>query len=148
LAELNIATIIWALAWILGDQAEALTHTADSINELLQQSHPFRLKKVVIKSAAGIVPADAAQDATDVIITTCKKLSADEYYAGGTARTAYLDEKRLNDAGISLTLQQWKLQPYQQQFPATGFIPNISIIDLLANEDSKRVQQILHTKEN
>jgi hypothetical protein len=145
LATLNITTFTWALAWILGDQDHAAEHTIESINDLLQQPHPFRLKKVVVKSAAGIAPSDAAHDATDIIIATCQKLGADEYYAGGTARLAYLDEQRLNAAGIRLALQQWQLAPYRQQFPRPGFVPNISIIDLLANEDIITVQQLLRT---
>lgn len=142
LAELNIRTFIWALAWILGDRPAALTHTVDSVNTLLQHSSLFRLKKIIVKSAAGIAPSGNQHDATDVIVATCAQLGADEYYAGGTARAAYLDETRLKRAGIRLVEQEWILYPYRQQFPKVSFIPNLSIIDLLANEEVQTVQQM------
>ena len=144
-AQLNITTILWALAWILGEPDLPLhTLTVDRINELLvSKSHPFRLKRIVVVSQTDILPHGDSEDSTDWIIDSCRRLGADEYYHGGTAATAYLDFQRLTQAGIRHVQQDWTCQRYQQLFPKAGFISNLSIIDLLMNEDLERVREVL-----
>ncbi len=145
LAELNIATILWALARILGRPelpVEALT--VKDVNELLvAQPHPFRLRKIVVVSQTDVPRRGEGEDPTNWIIDSCRRLGADEYYHGGTAATAYLNLDRLTGAGIRPIQQQWTCQVYQQLHPRTGFIPNLSIIDLLMNEDRERVWEVL-----
>jgi len=141
LAELNIATIVWALAWILGKDAPHAT--VDTVNEWLTEPHPFRLQKVVVQSQTSIAPPGEGRDAMEWIIDTCKTLGATEYYHGGTASAAYLDAGRIEAAGITLVEQDWTCPPYVQQFPEDGFMPNLSIIDLVANEGVERVQTVL-----
>lgn len=150
LAELNIATILWALARILDRPdypAEELT--VERINELLAaQPHPFRLRKIVVISQTDVPPRREGQDSTDWIIESCRRLGADEYYYGGTAAVAYLDHDRLVAAGITPIQQQWTCRPYQQLHPRAGFIPNLSMIDLLMNEDRERVWEVLRGVES
>ncbi|MBI4090168.1 MAG: WbqC family protein, partial [Candidatus Kerfeldbacteria bacterium] len=110
LAELNIATIFWALAVILGRPelpAEGLS--VERLNELLNtQPHPFRLRRIVIISQTGVPPRRASDaDSTNWIIESCRRLGASEYYHGGTAAAAYLDHRRLVAAGITPIQQQW-----------------------------------------
>ncbi|MBI4089775.1 MAG: WbqC family protein, partial [Candidatus Kerfeldbacteria bacterium] len=151
LAELNIATIFWALAVILGRPellAEGLS--VERLNELLNtQPHPFRLRRIVIISQTDVPPRRASDaDSTNWIIESCRRLGANEYYHGGTAAAAYLDHRRLVAAGITPIQQQWTCLPYRQLHPRAGFIPNLSIIDLLLNEDHDRVWEVLRGPES
>lgn len=144
LAQLNIATILWALGWVLGmGQLPLEGVTLASINERLERHEAFPLRQIVLKSETPIAPPGRGRDATDWIIETCRMFGTDEYYCGGTATTAYIDAARFRAAGIRLTQQQWICQPYTQQFPKLGFIPNLSILDLLMNEDPERARAIL-----
>lgn len=145
LAQLNISTTFWALSHILGapeERPEALT--AERMNQLLGGSiHPFRLRNIVVMSETDIPARSPDQDATDWIISCTQRLGADEYYHGGTAAAAYLDEERLEKAGITAVQQLWVCQPYRQLYQRVGFLPNLSILDLLMNEDIRRVQEVL-----
>lgn len=144
IAELNTATILWALFWILGAGGDA-PHKPSlrAVNDLLSRPHPFRLRRIVVKSESGIAPPGEGRDATDWIIETCRVFGADEYYCGGTALGTYLDATRFQKAGIRLVQQYWVCQSYQQRFPHQGFVPNLSILDLLANEGCERACQVL-----
>lgn len=144
LAELTTSTILWGLAWVLGQgELRPQTMTLETINQLLSEPHPFRLKKIIVASRASIPSSDAYPDATDWIIDWCRAVGANEYYHGGTAATAYLDFSRFERANIRTVHQNWVCTPYTQLFSSVGFLPNLSIIDLLANEEHPRVVQIL-----
>jgi len=144
LAELNIRTAIWALGVISGeiDQTKAVV-TLEEVNDWLDQSKTFRLKKIVRISETSVLPSDDVRDATDWIIDMCHALGADEYYFGGTSAAAYMDFSRFKAAGIGLVQQNWVCQPYRQQFLRLGFVPNLSIIDLLMNETPRQAQAVL-----
>ncbi len=144
LADLNIRTTIWALGVISGeiDQTKTIA-PLEEVNDWLGQNNIFRLKKIVRISETSVLPSDDVRDATDWIIDMCHALGADEYYFGGTSAAAYMDFSRFKAAGIGLIQQNWICQPYRQQFPRLGFIPNLSIIDLLMNETPQRAQEIL-----
>lgn len=147
IAELNITTIFWAFARLLGDNnARPSELTIENINKLLSGAHPFRLKQVVMLSQTDITPPNQDRDANDWIIDICKRYNADEYYYGGTSASAYMDFERFRKEGINLIEQNWKCAPYSQQYKNAGFIPNLSIIDLLANEPIERAREILQTK--
>jgi len=144
LAALNIKTILWALWRILKNDRVILKQaTLQNINELLTQSHPFRLKKIIIISETGIQPPDQTKEATDWIIEMCQKFGANQYYFGGTSAQAYMDFEKFKKDKIKIVKQDWLCQPYRQQHPKAGFISNLSIIDLLFNEEAERVNQIL-----
>lgn len=145
LAELNILSTYWALSHILGSPTENPEQlTTGFINDLLvSRPHPFRLRKIVVMSETDILPRGENEDPTDWIIMCTKRLGADEYYHGGTAAAAYLDENRLRDAGIAAVQQNWICKEYRQLHPRVGFLPNLSILDLLLNENLEQVQEIL-----
>lgn len=144
LGELNTATIVWALTWILvGEPGSKENATLAAINTLLQSEQDFRVRQLELRSLLTMPQTPEEGDATDHIIATCKLFSADEYYCGGTAVTAYLDIPRLNQAGIQVVEQKWHGGEYTQQFSSLGFLPNLSILDLLMNENRETVRQIL-----
>ena len=78
------------------------------------------------------------------IIALCKEVGATEDYCGGTGATAYMDEALYKKNGIKITVQDWKCQEYHQLFTKQqGFIPNLSIIDLLMNVPTEEAVRVI-----
>ena len=69
------------------------------------------------------------------LLNICKKLGADTYISGIGGKT-YLDEKLFEKNKIILKYQNYNPIRYLQHM-SKSFIPNLSIIDLLANVGSK-----------
>lgn len=65
------------------------------------------------------------------VLELLKKIGATRYISGPAAK-AYLDEKRFKDEGIDLI---WKDYGGYPEYPQNGqpFLPNLSILDLMAN---------------
>jgi hypothetical protein len=108
-------------------------------------SAPFRVRRLVRLSQTAIAPSGPGRDATDWIIDICRHFGAEEYYYGSTSAVAYMDFDRLTSAGIRLKEQSWKCAAYTQMHARLGFMPNLSIIDLLMNETADTVKEIVHT---
>jgi hypothetical protein len=66
----------------------------------------------------------------DLVLTICKKMSADIYISGPDGRN-YLNLKDFNFAGIQVNYHDFKHPIYPQQFGE--FISHLSAIDLIAN---------------
>lgn len=73
--------------------------------------------------------------ATDRIIELCGKLHAQAYLSGAGGKD-YLEEEKLDKAGVKLIYQDFVHPVYHQQFMKDGndFISHISALDLLFNE--------------
>jgi hypothetical protein len=53
-------------------------------------------------------------------------------YVSGPNAKSYLDTKLFEESGVNVLWYKYEVQdPYQQAYP--GFIPNLSIIDLIMN---------------
>ena len=76
------------------------------------------------------------QIGTERIIELAKRFDCDTYLIYNS-ESAYVNENKLNDAGISLIAFKPELRHYRQQFEP--FIPNLSIIDLLFNLGNESV---------
>jgi hypothetical protein len=74
---------------------------------------------------------------TDRIVSICQALGATAYLTGDYAATNHLDPSQFDSSGIEVQLQGWQCPSYRQQYLATGFIPELSIVDLLFNEGEK-----------
>jgi hypothetical protein len=139
LSDLTTGSIVWGLS--------QLFETAPDLKSVVENiPHPeHRLRRIVLMSETGIVMPDkeSGRDANDWIIETCKALGATEYHFGGTSASAYMDFPRFERSGIALRQQDWKCAPYRQQFPKQGFVPNLSIIDLLMNVPPADARKIL-----
>ena len=72
---------------------------------------------------------------TERLVKVCKKLGADTYISGIGGKR-YLDEKLFEKNKIILKYQNYSPIRYLQHL-SKSFIPNLSIIDLLANVGSK-----------
>jgi hypothetical protein len=64
-------------------------------------------------------------------------LGADAYVTGAHAVEAYLDTRPFIAAGIEVAVQAWTCPSYRQRFPRAGFVPELSAVDLLANEPDR-----------
>ena len=107
------------------------------INNRLKQQNIFRLKEIRRASANRSYPLENNLTASEKIVALCREVHATEYYCGGTGFAAYLDQGIFEKYGISVTIQDWRCQEYPQLFTKQqGFIPNLSIIDLLMNVSS------------
>lgn len=143
LGELNIKTFLWGLMCIMGLNLDLSELSVETINKHLENSN-FRLKKIVLGSELGVKRPEGFQKGTEWTVEICKKLGATEYVHGETAQNGYMDENYYKDNDISLVTQNWKCQEYDQQFTdKTGFISNLSIIDLLLNVDREKALEII-----
>jgi hypothetical protein len=81
--------------------------------------------------------------ATERIRDICLSLEADRYLSGAFAAEQYLDAEYLKAAGITPIFQQWRCPEYPQLFPEAGFVPDLSIADLLFNHGEKSLELLL-----
>ncbi len=81
---------------------------------------------------------------TTRLIELCQAVGADRYYSGSHAAEAYLDQRAMEEAGIGVVLQEWVCPTYHQCFPEVGFLPDLSVLDLLLNEGPHARQVLLH----
>ena len=86
--------------------------------------------KIVIESELGV-----SGQSTERLVNVCKKLGADTYISGIGGKR-YLDEKLFEKNKIILKYQNYNPITYHQH-RSKSFIPNLSIIDLLANVGSE-----------
>jgi len=69
------------------------------------------------------------------LINICKSLEASSYLSGAFALEVYLDASLFQKENVELLLQDWDCPSYKQLFPDKGFIADLSILDLLFNEE-------------
>jgi hypothetical protein len=77
--------------------------------------------------------------ASDLIVSFCKELGADQYLSGVHGRD-YLDQPLFEEAGIRLSFQEFSCPPYPQH-SGREFLPDLSIVDLLfsAGAEARRL---------
>ena len=82
--------------------------------------------KIIIESELGV-----SGQSTERLVRVCKKLGADTYISGIGGKN-YLDEKSFDKNKIILKYQNYNPVRYLQHL-SKSFVPNLSVIDLLAN---------------
>ena len=82
---------------------------------------------------------------TDRLISICKEVGANVYLSGIGAKE-YIEEEKLKKERIELVFQNFKHPVYKQVF--NGFVPNLSIVDLLFNEGENSLFIIRGKNEN
>lgn len=90
------------------------------------------LKKEIKKSS--LLKANGKAD--DLLINICKELGADTYFSGPGGR-GYMDLEKFKEQNINVVFQEFTHPVYAQQFGE--FIPNLSIIDLLFNNENSKI---------
>lgn len=78
--------------------------------------------------------------ATERLAELCRAVGGDTYLSGAYALEAYLDPELLHAAGIRLAFQEWHAPAYRQLYPAAGFVPDLSVLDLLFNEGPRSLE--------
>lgn len=79
---------------------------------------------------------------TELLINICKEVGADTYLSGEGGKR-YMDMKRFEEEGIKVLFQEFNHPKYPQAFEKeAGFIPNLSIVDLLFNCGQKSLNII------
>ncbi len=143
LGDLDISSFLFGMSQILELKLETDEYVVDKINVALKNS-PFRLKKIILGSELGVPRPEGNQKGTEWTVAICKKLGAKEYVHGGTAKAGYMNEEYYSKNGINLIKQEWKCKQYPQQFNnKVGFLPNLSILDLIFNVDNQQAVEIL-----
>ncbi len=71
---------------------------------------------------------------TERLVAICRGLGATAYLTGDYAARNHLEVGLFEEAGVEVRLQNWSCPTYRQQFPQAGFLPDLSIVDLLFNE--------------
>lgn len=81
---------------------------------------------------------DAQGSKTDLVIDICEKVGADTYLSGPSAK--YLDEGKMNDAGIGVEWKKYDYKPYEQ--PWGEFDGAVTVLDLIANTGPRAVEYL------
>ena len=78
---------------------------------------------------------------TELILEICETVGADAYLSGiGGAQ--YMDENLFEKNGIKLLFNNYEHPVYTQQFMKLGFLPNMSVIDMIFNQGSESFEII------
>lgn len=73
---------------------------------------------------------------SDLVLDMCRKVGC-KHYIFGKMGEEYADREAFADAGIDIHFQDYKHPTYDQQFMQQGFLPYMSVVDLLFNEGPK-----------
>jgi len=143
LTELNLATTLWGVLHLLGKESVNPSDLSlEKVREALDGQKKFRLSDIRRASEFDLDTENLS--ANEKIVALCSFVGADEDYCGGTGAAAYMDEDIFAKNGIKINVQDWKCQPYPQRFEKEhGFIPNLSIIDLLMNATAPQAVKII-----
>ena len=87
----------------------------------------------------------AAGEATERLVNLCKAVKGTEYLTGAFAAGAYLEPELFERAGIKLVTQEFQAPEYAQQYPAAGFAPEMSVLDLLLNCGPRSLEILMGT---
>jgi len=144
LASLDVATIMWALLRVIG-----ITNITPSMLSIptvltfLRKQQNIRLQKIVCASESETMK-DLTLKTNEKIVGLILEYGATEDYCGGTGVSAYVDHDLFRKRGITINVQNWKCKEYPQQFTKQqGFMPNLSILDLLFHVPSPLARDIL-----
>lgn len=143
LADLTTTTIIWGIIKLLGKNSKT-DLSINSLNQTLKSQDIFRLKQIYQSTKLNLFTPNDNLTANQKIITFCKAVGATEDFCGGTSVAAYLDNDIFKKNNITVTVQDWNCQEYKQAFEKHGFIKNLSIIDLLMNNDASSAIKIIN----
>jgi hypothetical protein len=83
-----------------------------------------------------------SDDPTGRLIDICRTLGADTYLAGRDG-SKYMDLEGFKASGLKLITQDFQHPRYPQRFG--GFVPNLSVVDLLFNCGPQSIEKILES---
>jgi hypothetical protein len=149
IGDLNLLTILWGITYLLNEKLESADSLSlDNINNLLSKQQTFRIKKILKSmdmNATKNLEEFENLSPNEKIVKLITETGANEDYCGGTSIAAYIDHSLFEKNGISIKVQDWKLEPYPQLFQKQcPFVPNLSIIDLLMNAPRDEAIRVLY----
>lgn len=128
------------------DVYDAQWEKLNSLNEYLLDFFikTFAIKTKIVKSSE-LFSENILETATgtDRLIRVVREVGGTSYLAGAYSTKTYLDISKMEKAGIKVVTQNWKPVPHKQQFLQQGFIPDLSIVDLLFNEGDDSLSILL-----
>ena len=144
-AELNITTILWGLLKLAGLKKVSVDMLSiDFVLQKIKKQNIFRLQSIKKASESKSLEKFKNANPNEKIIALIKGVGANEDYCGGTGMAAYMDKNLFDKHGIKITVQDWKCKEYPQLYKKQqGFIPNLSIIDLLMNVSTRQAITII-----
>lgn len=83
---------------------------------------------------------------TERLAVLCKDLGAKAYLTGAFAAQEYLDESLFGKEGIEVLYQRFECPEYSQMYPEAGFIPELSVVDLLFNCGARALEILMQGK--
>lgn len=97
------------------------------------------LTKILLSSAEGLEAEylrtrGVEKDSTGRVAFLCQRLGADCFLEGAMGRT-FMEPRRMEPLGITLAFHDYQHPSYRQRFG--GFIPYLSVIDLLFNHGAE-----------
>ncbi len=93
-------------------------------------------RKMVRSSTLGVTGARIER-----LINICKKFNADIFYEGASGKY-YIGEDSFSKEGIKVIFQDYQHPTYDQLYG--GFVPYLSVIDLLFNHGDKSLSVLVH----
>lgn len=121
------ATIYELISGVLTNHSNLLSEIAVDIIKAILSYLDYK-GEILLSSKFSI-----KSKASHLVLDLCKQVGADQYLSGSGGR-GYLVREDFEQAGVEIKFQQFNLPPYKQCFPKLGFIPDLSILDLLFNE--------------
>jgi hypothetical protein len=95
--------------------------------------------RLILSSGMGV-----SGRATPRLVAICRTLGADAYLTGDYAAAHHLETDLFEKAGIQVVRQNWQCPRYPQLFPQAGFVPDLSVVDLLFNVGPNCTDVLLH----
>jgi len=80
---------------------------------------------------------------TERLIELCRAVDATVYLTGDFAVGHHFDPAAFAPYGIEVRRQAWQCPTYRQQYPQCGFLPELSILDLLFNEGDRSLAVLM-----
>jgi len=122
---------IWEREW---------SHLAELNRAMLEALLPlFGITTPVVYSSTIPVRGQSTRRLAEL----CRAVGGDAYLSGANAVDTYLDDGVLREAGIRLVRQEWEAPVYRQLYPRAGFVPDLSVLDLLMNEGPRSLEILL-----
>lgn len=94
--------------------------------------------KIVLQSE---ISYDRESKKSELVLSLCEAVNADAYVSGRGASVNYLDRTQFQNRGIAIEFQEF-VHPIYQQVQSEGFVPGLSVLDILFNLGVKEMRNV------
>lgn len=126
------------LGWIRELRHERFVDVAEAC--LAQLSALLGIQVPIVR-ASDLKPNTAEQDADQRLIDLMIEIGGSQYVSGAGGHN-YMNLSRWHEAGIGVTFCHWTPLPYPQA-PHDDFVPNLSVIDLIARLGPSATRELI-----